>query len=164
MTLRLLFPFALIVLLTACSESGTTEEDPPVEPPDFSLNDPDGTPFRLSSTEGKVVLLTFFGPWCGACRAEVPVLASLYTKYQSEAFEIVAVAVNTTADKVKEFKAELSIPYRILLDDGVVSRTLYGITYVPTDYLIDRDGYLHGPYSMLGQQKYEQLIEELLPG
>ncbi len=40
--------------------------------PEIEGADMDGKPFKLSDYKGKVVVLVFWGTWCGPCMAQVP--------------------------------------------------------------------------------------------
>lgn len=44
--------------------------------PDLSYRDADGRPRQLSATRGRVVVLHFWGSWCGPCRRELPDMAN----------------------------------------------------------------------------------------
>ena len=45
----------------------------------------DGKPLKLSDYRGKVVLLVFWGTWCGPCMAEVPQERELAERLQGQA-------------------------------------------------------------------------------
>ena len=57
--------------------------------PDFTLADLDGNWVSLSELKGKVVLLNFWGTWCGPCRREIPDFIKLAEKYKKDGLEIV---------------------------------------------------------------------------
>ena len=43
-----------------------------IKAPDFLLSDLEGNIFDLSAFSGQVIMLTFWGTWCGPCRREIP--------------------------------------------------------------------------------------------
>src|SRR5690606_34617311 len=69
------------------------------EAPDFTQNQPDGTPFSLSNLRGKVVLVDFWASWCGPCRRENPNVVKLYNRYKSQGFDILGVSLDKTQDR-----------------------------------------------------------------
>ena len=53
-----------------------------IKAPDFTLRTVQGDLFKLSDYKGKVVLLNFWGTWCGPCIREIPDFNNLHKKYQ----------------------------------------------------------------------------------
>ena len=59
--------------------------------PDFSLADLEGNTITLEQMRGKVILLNFWGTWCGPCRKEIPDFINLMKKYKQDGLEIVGI-------------------------------------------------------------------------
>jgi len=127
--------------------NGTTPAVPmssrTVAAPEFWLRDLDGTVRSLASFRGRVVLLNFWATWCTPCRAEMPMLETLSQAYKDHDFEVVGVASDVQGiEVVQPFVTQLHLSFPILLDStGQVTR-LYGVTSLPTTYLLDREGRL----------------------
>ncbi|NNU34563.1 AhpC/TSA family protein [Mucilaginibacter sp. S1162] len=67
--------------------------------PDFTQNDVNGTPVKLSSFRGKYVLLDFWASWCGPCRQENPNVVRAYNKYKDKNFTILGVSLDRPGGK-----------------------------------------------------------------
>ena len=52
--------------------------------PDFTLATTTGELVSMSDLRGKVILLNFWGTWCGPCRMELPDFVKLYDKYNKD--------------------------------------------------------------------------------
>ena len=66
-----------------------------IKAPDFLLSDLEGNIFDLSAFSGQVIMLTFWGTWCGPCRREIPDFIRLYDEYNDDGLEIIGVAVQS---------------------------------------------------------------------
>ena len=128
-----------------------------IKAPDFLLSDLEGNIFDLSAFSGQVIMLTFWGTWCGPCRREIPDFIKLYDEYNDDGLEIVGVAVQSgTPENIKRFSDYYKINYTILTDiDRYESYRAFndygrvtgvGTRAVPTTFLIDRDGYIVKTY------------------
>ena len=116
--------------------------------------DLDGKDFDPAVLENKVVLLQFWGTWCGPCMAEIPDLMTLYEKYRDSGFEIIGINTAVQGDnenKVKQFVdtklfGNKKIPWKILHEglserkNGQSITKFYGIDELPVLILIGRDG------------------------
>lgn len=109
--------------------------------PDFAFTDTHGAAHRLSDFRGRVVLLDFWGTWCGPCVAAVPQLVSLYEQYHSRGFDIIGIEANDTPDAVLAFTKPRGMTWTQTLenDKGTIG-LLYRIDGWPSAYLIGPDG------------------------
>ena len=125
--------------------------------PDFSLADLEGNTITLDQMRGKVVLLNFWGTWCGPCRKEIPDFINLMKKHNKDGLEIVGVTLTSgPPENIKAFADKWGINYKLLTDiKGNETQTvtaLYGqatgkrITGIPTTFIIDRQGVIQKRY------------------
>jgi thiol-disulfide isomerase/thioredoxin len=124
---------------------GVTSEDRVIKP--FKEKGLDGNMVDIAAMKGKVVLIDFWGSWCGPCRKSHPHLKAVYEKYKSKGFEIVGVAVeNGTKEKQQEsWKkaiAEDGINWLNVLNDRETNDIAkeYGVKVFPTKILVDKNG------------------------
>jgi thiol-disulfide isomerase/thioredoxin len=117
----------------ACKGSGMANYD-------FTLKDPDGADVRLADYKGKVLLLNFWGTWCGPCRREIPALIEVQDAYREKGVVILGVAVEDTAGAVKTYAAEMKINYPLAMAQYDFEDA-YGPVYgLPLSLFIARDG------------------------
>lgn len=110
---------------------------------DFEQGDTTGKPVRLSDFEGKVVLLEFWGSWCGPCRKSNPQLEKVYQEFKAKGFEILGVASDTDRDAWLKAIGQDGISWTNVSDlQGSQNKAavIYGINYYPSNFLIDRTG------------------------
>lgn len=112
---------------------------------DFSMNDPEGNPVKLSDYvgKGKVVLIDFWASWCGPCRQEMPNIVEAYKQYKGKNFEIVGVSLDRDAESWKKAITDLNITWPQMSDlkfwqcEGA---QIYAVNSIPHTILVDADG------------------------
>jgi cytochrome c-type biogenesis protein len=108
--------------------------------PDFTLPDPDGKPISLHDYRGHPVWLNLWATWCVPCQTEMPEMAKLYARYQSQGLIILGVDVKEDAGRVRDFVTPRGFRWQFVLDgDGAVSRRYY-LTGIPMHVFIDKTG------------------------
>ncbi|HWN44469.1 MAG TPA: TlpA disulfide reductase family protein, partial [Thermoanaerobaculia bacterium] len=110
--------------------------------PDFELTDLEGRSRRLSELRGKLVLLDFWGVWCGSCVEEMPSLRKAYEAYRGQGLEIVGMDWGDKPEDQRKFVAETGLPWLHATAASVedVIRQGFRIWRFPTKILLDREG------------------------
>jgi peroxiredoxin len=130
----------------------------------FSLKDLAGQTYDLKALRGRrVVHVVFWATWCVPCVQEVPAMREIYRKYRDQGLEVLAVALdlNETRDGVLAIARDLKINYPILWDQDGELMKRFGISVVPQNFLIGKDGIVrYAGVSLPGD--YEALVRRLL--
>ncbi|MDP2919847.1 MAG: TlpA disulfide reductase family protein [Dehalococcoidia bacterium] len=108
--------------------------------PDFQMQMPDGKTVFLSDLRGKVVMLNFWATWCPYCVIEMPLLQKAYDELAARGVVIIGINTGETEKTVQKFVNENQLTFPIILDPDVYVSMLYGARYLPTTYVIDKQG------------------------
>ena len=132
--------------------------------PDFSISTVDGDLLTLSDLRGKVVLLNFWGTWCGPCRREMPEFEKAYEEWHSKGFEILAVAFNDTEDAIRDFRDEFELSFPLALDATGVVNSTYAVQTRPSTYVIARDGVIMTRhFGIMTEPQLRELFKDAFP-
>ena len=120
---------------------------------------------RLSDLTGKEVYLDFWASWCAPCALSLPELETLYARFKSRGFEVVAINLDTTESAARRFLQDKAITYPILFDQRQTTPERYGVAGMPTAFLLDHSGKLrftHTGFKPSDTEKLSKLIQQLL--
>lgn len=115
-----------------------------IEPRDFTLQLLNGDNITLSSLKGKVVILNFWATWCPPCREEMPSMEKLYQQYKDQGLEMLAVNLRENRNTVQQFIQQNGYTFPVPLDLNGRVGSMYGISSIPTTFIINREGMIIG--------------------
>jgi thiol-disulfide isomerase/thioredoxin len=107
--------------------------------PALKLADADGRERALSEWRGKTVVVNFWATWCEPCREEMPSLERMKARLGGK-FDVVAVNVGESPERVARFTREVPVTFPILYDRESATAKRWKVRGYPTSYVVGPDG------------------------
>lgn len=124
--------------------------------PAWQLSDLQGNPVSSEDFADKVLLIDFWATWCPPCQAMVPSLVDLQNDYGKDGFEVVAISLGGKGtEEVAAFNRKFNVNYTSLIGDPLVTAVFGDVRFLPTSFLIARDGTILGHH--VGQVSREEI-------
>jgi len=137
--------------------------------PEIEGRDVEGRPMKLSDYRGKVILLVFWGSWCGPCMGMVKQERTLVDRMRGKAFVLLGVNSDSTRERAKKVMETEGITWRSWWDGGSADGPIamqWSVMGWPTLYLIDargvirQSGFLRDQVLVDGVAKVMQEMEQ----
>lgn len=109
--------------------------------PNFSLEAIDGKTYSIDKErKTRLVLAAFYKKSCPVCQLTFPFLERIHKAYAGKDFEVLGIAQDE-ASEAEVFAGEYELSFPITIDEHPYKTSdEYGLTNVPTIFLIDHDG------------------------
>jgi peroxiredoxin len=133
--------------------------------PQFTLTARGGRDVSLAQYHGQVVMINFWASWCGPCRQEMPLLESIYKKYNKLGFTLLGVNVEPDSQAADDWLKATPVSFPILYDKESKVSKLYDVAGMPSTVIIDRRGklrLLHRGYKPGDENEYLDSIRSLI--
>jgi peroxiredoxin len=130
--------------------------------PGFTLKSLDGKEYSLAKLlEKGPVVAAFFKISCPVCQFTFPYLQRLAERYSPNSATVIGISQDD-ARGTKEFNREYGVTFPTLLDDaGYPVSNAYGLSMVPTIFLIEPDGKVKVSCMGFDKEDLEKIAVEL---
>jgi cytochrome c biogenesis protein CcmG, thiol:disulfide interchange protein DsbE len=108
---------------------------------------PDGAPFALERSRGRVVVVNFWAWWCAPCREEIPVLQRASDEYDPEQVLFLGINSEDIEADARRFLRAYPFSYPSLRDSGPDTARAFEIYGYPSTLVIDAEGRVATSYS-----------------
>lgn len=132
-------------------------------PPDALGVDQNKNKVHVSDYRGKIVVVSFWASWCGACLLELPVLEKLQRRVGDDQLRVIAVSTDTDTveyrkmiKRMKDYQLTFTADFR----SAIVARN-YNVQMLPYMILIDRAGHVAHTHSGYGESMLPKLVDEI---
>jgi len=122
----------------------------------------DGGTFKTADAHGKPLVLSFWASWCGPCRKELPALGEFKKSHPEVSF--LAVNVDRDRSAAEGFLSKVSVDLPVAFDPDAKALGQYGVTSMPTLFLIDKQGHLVWKHVGFSPEKGFTELEAALSG
>jgi FimV-like protein len=132
------------------------------KPFELKFTDLSGKEQNIKNYAGKVVLVDFWATWCGPCRAALPEVKEVYSKFHAKGFEIIGISFDKEKDTLNKVIAEEAMTWPQYFDGLAWENKIgakYEISSIPTVWLVDKKGNLR---DLNGRQSLAAKVEKLL--
>jgi thiol-disulfide isomerase/thioredoxin len=117
-------------------------------------------PPSIGALRGKVVLLDFWASWCGPCRMVAPKLSQLQSRYGAQGLRVIGFTSDTVQVASQAAQA-LGMTYTVAADPGEGVNGAYGVTALPTMFLIDKKGVIREAYVGFDPGRHREMEQTL---
>lgn len=138
---------------------------PGLAAPDFALRAFAGPNVRLSEHIGQVVVISFWGVGCDACRGQLEALEQDFGRYRAQGLRVYGVEVADDPAEALRFARGTHVTFPLLLDPAKGVARLYDVDDLPMAVLIDRDGKIRQvvrEFNETSRQVWEDELRTLL--
>jgi thiol-disulfide isomerase/thioredoxin len=110
--------------------------------PEIEGENLDGQKMKLSDFRGKVVVLTFWGTWCGSCMEMVPDERKLVSRLTGKPFALIGVNSDDNGTKLKSVLEQKKITWPSFRDGQTPGRiaAAWNVQSWPAIYVLDTKG------------------------
>jgi thiol-disulfide isomerase/thioredoxin len=132
--------------------------------PAFNVRTLEGKPLRLAELKNRPVILDFWATWCGPCRASMPHLSSMQSRYEKQGLTVIGMSVDDGGPQnVRKFANQLGVRFTLAMANDEILDAYGPIRSIPTTFFINRKGEIvRRVVGYIDGETMEDYVKELL--
>ena len=134
---------------------------------DFELPMLDGTTFKLSDHQDKIVVLDFWATWCGPCVMALPDYIAATSKFEESKVIFVAVNLQESSDEIRSFLMEKQLSPRVALDRSADVAPKFQVSGIPHTVILGPGNIIedvHVGYQPGSGEAMQTTLQQMLDG
>ncbi len=119
----------------------------------------------MSSLEGQVVIIDFWGTFCEPCKKSFPKLQDIYAKYKSSGLTVVGISEDDEKDGIAAFAGSYGAKFPLVWDESKSVAGKWNPGSMPATFIVDRKGvvrFFHRGFHEGEEVEIEQQVKSLL--
>jgi len=129
--------------------------------PEFSARLRTGEEINLDTLKGKVVLLDFWGTWCGACRVSLAIVKELAAKADPAKMAVVSIDEGDPPKKWAQFIDENGMKWPQVYDEDRSLYHAFGVDGFPRYFVLSKDGVILNEFKGWQQNEKDDIASAL---
>ncbi len=136
-----------------------------VRAPAFSVKSVDGRAVRMADLRNHPLIVDFWATWCGPCRASMPHLNDVQSRYANQGLVVVGMSVDENGPApVKRFARGIGMKFTIAMANDEVLDAYGPIRSIPTTFFINRRGNIvRRVVGYIDGETMDGYVKEILP-
>lgn len=128
--------------------------------PDFVLRDVKGKTFSLNADASALTLLLFFKTTCPTCHYAWKFYERLHNAYKDSGLRVLGISQHDAA-RTLSYRGQHGATFPHLLDDEFSVSRAYDPAFVPTGFLIDRQGKIIETFESWNSKRLNEFSERV---
>ncbi len=88
----------------------------------------------------KATVLDFWASWCGSCQVTMPSLERLYRDRRRDGLVVLGISVDEQPEQALDGAYRFGVTFPVVHDRGQELQSTYGVSQVPTTFVLDAVG------------------------
>ncbi len=127
--------FALLLQNASCAQTPFVPFKAPELTTDVWLTP---NPPQKADLIGRPYVIEFWASWCPPCQQSIKHMIELQNRHAADGLIIIALAQDSSSDKVRTFISQKNINYNVAMDSG--NSAQFSVTQIPTVFVVDHRG------------------------